>query len=163
MTCATLSPPTVCQAGMGQIAQAAAPALLTTVLGSCIGLAIYHPRSRHGLLAHIVLPASGGRSTPPGKFADVAVPYMLQQLAQLGLCDGTLVVKLAGGANMFGLPAGPMQVGECNITAVEAALAKAKLKVAARHIGGCKGRRVTFDCQTGLYKIEVVGAEIITL
>lgn len=163
MTCATLSPPTVHQAGMGQIAVGAAPDVITTVLGSCIGLALYHPRSRHGMLAHIVLPASSGRTTPPGKFADVAVPHMLQHLAQLGCLDGSLVVKIAGGANMFGLPAGPMQVGECNVKAVEAALANVKLKIAARHVGGNKGRRVTLDLQTGSYKIEVVGAETITL
>jgi chemotaxis protein CheD len=148
---------------MGQIVHAAAPDTLTTVLGSCVGVAIHHPRTRQALLAHIVLPSSTGRATPVGKFADTAIPHMLQQLAELGLHDGTLVVKIAGGANMFGLPAGPMQVGENNVAAVEAALAKAKLKIAARHVGGNKGRRVTFDCQTGLYKIEVVGAEIVTL
>ena len=163
MTCATLAPPTAHSAGMGQIVHAAAPDTLTTVLGSCIGVAIHHPRTRQALLAHVVLPDSTGRTTTAGKFADTAIPQMLKQLAELGLCDGTLIVKIAGGANMFGLPAGPLQVGENNVTAVEAALAKAKLKIAARHVGGTKGRRVTFDCQTGIYRIEVVGAEVVTL
>lgn len=163
MTSATLIQPTAHSAGMGQIVHAAAPDTLTTVLGSCIGVAIYHPRTKQALLAHIVLPASSGRAASAGKFADTAIPEMQKQLAQLGLCDGTVVVKLAGGANMFGIPSGPMQVGEGNIAAVEAALSKAKLKIAARHVGGSKGRRVTFDCQTGIYKVEIVGAEIIVL
>lgn len=163
MTSATLAPPTAHSAGMGLIVHAAAPDTLTTVLGSCVGVAIHHPRTRQALLAHVVLPASGGRPIPAGKFADTAIPQMLKQLAELGIHDGTLIVKIAGGANMFGLPAGPMQVGENNVAAVEAALTKAKLKIAARHVGGNKGRRVTFDCQSGIYKIEVVGSEVVTL
>ncbi|QDU30573.1 Chemoreceptor glutamine deamidase CheD [Anatilimnocola aggregata] len=148
---------------MGKIVLASGPDSITTVLGSCVGVAIYHPRTHHAMLAHVVLPASSGRASLPGKFADTAIPDMLQQLASLGICDNSLIVKLAGGSNMFGLPAGPMQVGESNLVAVEAALTKAKLRVASRHVGGNKGRRVTFDCQTGVYRIEVVGAEVVIL
>jgi len=148
---------------MGKIVLATGPGTITTVLGSCVGIAIFHPRTHQGLLAHVVLPSSSGRVATPGKFADTAVPDMLKQLASLGICDSSLIVKIAGGSNMFGLPAGPMQVGESNLAAVEAALAKAKLRIAGRHVGGNKGRRVTLDCQAGSYRVEVVGADVVIL
>jgi chemotaxis protein CheD len=148
---------------MGKIVLASAPDTITTVLGSCVGVAIYHPRTKQGLIAHIVLPDSGGRATAPGKFADTAVPQMIKDLTTRGICDPSLVVKIAGGSNMFGLPAGPMQVGESNLVAVEAELAKARLRISGRHVGGNKGRRVTLDCQTGMFKVEVVGSEVVVL
>lgn len=163
MSCATLAAPSCHQAGMGKIVMASAPDAITTVLGSCVGVAIYHPRTKQGLLAHIVLPASSGRASMPGKFADTAVPQMLKELASKGIYDPTLVIKIAGGSNMFGLPAGPMQVGESNLVAVEAEMTKAKLRIASRHVGGNKGRRVTLDCQTGMFRVEVVGSEVVIL
>ncbi len=42
--------------GMGQIAARLAPERMKFVLGSCIGLAIYHPRLKTAAMTHIVLP-----------------------------------------------------------------------------------------------------------
>lgn len=49
-------------------------------LGSYIGLApVARTRSTVGL-AHVMLPESQGRVTPPGKFADLTVQALLAQL-----------------------------------------------------------------------------------
>ena len=98
--------------GMGQIVVAEAPTRIVTVLGSCVGVSLYYPRLRLGALGHIVLPRSNGTATNPGKFADTAIPHMLQLLAEHGAKPGALIVKIAGGACMFGA-SGPMQIGRC--------------------------------------------------
>ncbi|RIK77853.1 MAG: chemotaxis protein CheD [Planctomycetota bacterium] len=143
-------------AGMGQAVMGRHAESLVAVLGSCIGVAAYHPRSHVGVLAHVVLPDSNGRSGPPAKFADTAVPYLLELLKAEGVNSTGLTVKIAGGASMFA-SSGPMQVGAANIEAVGAALAKAGLHVAAQHVGGPKGRRVTLDCRTGELRVEIAG------
>ena len=142
--------------GMGQVVVAGQPDCLTAVLGSCIGVAIYHERLRIGALAHVVLPESNGRTTTPGKFADTAIPYMLDLLKQRGAHAPVLVAKLIGGACMFG-GKGPMQVGESNMQAVLKALQAAHVRVAAKDVGGNAGRRVLLDCQTGLLTVNTVG------
>lgn len=58
---------------MGEIAVAGNGDVLRTLLGSCLGVALYERRLRVGALGHIVLPDSLGRTEPPGKFADTAV------------------------------------------------------------------------------------------
>ncbi len=93
--------------GMGQIVVAEAPAELVSVLGSCVGVALYHPRLKVGALAHIVLPKSSGGGAAPGKFADTAIPYMIAELAKAGAARAGLVAKIAGGACMFGV-SGPL-------------------------------------------------------
>jgi chemotaxis protein CheD len=143
--------------GMGQIAVAQAPARLTSVLGSCVGVAMYHPRMHLGCLAHVVLPRASGSVAAPGKFADSAVPHMLQLLEKQGANRGGLVVKICGGACMFNTT-GPLQIGDANIEAVTAVLQAAGLHIAARDVGGTAGRRVALDCSTGQLTVDTAGS-----
>lgn len=145
--------------GMGQIVAARPPNSLSSVLGSCVGVALYHPRSKLGILAHVVLPDSAGREGPPGKFADTAIAAMVKQFAQDGVSANALVARIAGGANMFGSANGPLQIGELNIQAVQKLLEAAKIRLLGQHLGGTKGRRIFFNCETGSVTIEVVGSQ----
>jgi chemotaxis protein CheD len=143
--------------GMGQIAVAQAPGRLTSVLGSCVGVALFHPRLHLGCLAHVVLPRSNGNAAPPGKFADTAIPHMLQLLEKQGANRSGLVAKICGGACMFNT-SGPLQIGDANIEAVTEILEAAGLRVAARDVGGTAGRRITFDCNTGQLTVDTAGS-----
>jgi chemotaxis protein CheD len=141
---------------MGQIVFAEGPQRLKAVVGSCIALVFHHPRLKKGVMAHIVLPDSAGRSGTPGKFADTAIPEMLALLAQHDIPARGLTVKLAGGANMFA-STGPLQIGEANAAAVSKGLGAAGIGIAGQDIGGSRGRRVTFDCDGGIMTIEAAG------
>ena len=141
---------------MGQITADQAPVHFKTVLGSCIGLVLYHPKFKTGAMAHIVLPDSAERGGAPGKFADTAVPHMLQLLKGQGTPVHGLTAKFTGGANMFGCT-GPMKIGDANAEAVSRALKIAGIRVTGQDVGGTKGRRVTFDCSTGEMIIENAG------
>lgn len=150
-------------AGMGQIISGAGGDKLTAVLGSCVGVAIHHPRLRVGALAHVVLPRADGRSGTAGKFADTAVPELIRLLVAEGAPAAGFVAKLAGGANMFGTAPGPMQIGEANAEALKQLLKESKIRLAGEHLGGNKGRRVTFDCETGTLTVEIVGSEPVVI
>ena len=146
--------------GMGQVVLGQAPVRLASILGSCVGVSLYHPRTRQAVLAHVILPDSQGRSlSTPGKFADTAIPHMLKLLGQAGLPAGGLVAKLAGGSNMFGHN-GPLQIGAANGEAAARALAAAGIRVVAQDMGGNQGRRISLDCTTGDIVIEIAGAEV---
>jgi chemotaxis protein CheD len=148
--------------GMGQIVTVAKPELAQAVLGSCIGLTLYHPRIRTGTLAHIVLPDSRGRSGPPGKFADTAIPHMVDLLLAEGANKHGITAKMVGGASMFAAT-GPMQVGSENAVAVKSLLSEMGIGLVGENIGGQKGRRVAFDPTDGSLTIEVVGEQTIVL
>jgi len=148
---------------MGQILVAKDPGQLGSILGSCVGVALYHPRFRVGILAHVVLPDSAERSGPPGKFADKAIPAMIDMLLKENVPKAGLIAKIAGGARMFGKKTGPLQIGQANAQAVEKALETVGIKVSAEDLGGEKGRRVTFDMSNGELKIEVVGRDPVIL
>lgn len=148
--------------GMAQIAVVSSPGLIRAVLGSCVGLVLYHPQRRVAAAAHIVLPSGEGRGGPAGKFANTAIPFMLEQLAGHGAARTGLSAKLAGGSSMFATQ-GPIQIGEANQEAVKTLLAELRIPIAGQHLGGAKGRRISFDASTGLMTIEVVGAPTVVI
>lgn len=148
--------------GMGQVALARPPATLSAVLGSCVGVALYHPRLRLGALAHVVLPQSSGRAGGVAKFADQAIPFMIQELEREGANRSGLVAKITGGACMFGT-GGPLQVGLSNVEAVSKALAAAGIRIVAQDVGGAKGRRAGFDPENGIMTVEIIGCPPRTL
>jgi chemotaxis protein CheD len=125
-------------------------------------LALYHPRLKTGALAHVVLPDSAGRGGSPGKFADTAVPEMLKLLRELGVPTHGLTAKMTGGANMFS-GSGPLQIGDANAAAVARVLEGAGIRLAAKEVGGTKGRRVLFDCNGGTMTVECSGLAARTL
>jgi len=73
---------------MGALGVAQGDQVLRTLLGSCLGLALYDRRLKLGGLAHIVLPkAPAGPCELPGKFVDTAVPALIRKME--ALADGT--------------------------------------------------------------------------
>ncbi len=113
-------------------------------------------------MAHIVLAEKQNRPGSPGKFADTALPHMLELLEARGAVRGRLIAKLAGGSAMFS-GTGPMQIGEANSRAVVRLLREAAIRIAGEDIGGSKGRRITFEPDTGRLTVEIVGQETVIL
>lgn len=149
--------------GMGQIAVFGTPETARAVLGSCVGVTIYDEIAQIAAMAHVVLPRSEGRGpASPGKYADSAIESMCDSLARRGANLRRVVAKIAGGANMFA-GKGPFQIGQQNVEAVRAQLIQRSIRLAAEHLGGEQGRRVTFNPQTNKLAIEIVGQTAILL
>jgi chemotaxis protein CheD len=142
--------------GIGQAVIAAEPARLTTILGSCVAVALYHPQYRVGVLSHVLLPHATGATAYPAKFADTAVPYMLSLLKEHGTHPGALVARFAGGACMFG-DGKFMQIGDTNAQVIAHELDTAGIRIAGRDVGGKLGRRVCFELATGAFVVECLG------
>lgn len=144
---------------MGQIAVARHAGLLRTLLGSCLGVALYDRQYQAAALAHVVLPDSRGESASLGKFADTAIAEMIRLLArQVQDKPLQLTAKIAGGAQMFATVGPAATIGQQNVEAVERHLALRRITIVGRHVGGCQGRRMAFDAATGRVTIDVVGA-----
>ena len=72
--------------GMAQIALVESPVRANSILGSCVALTLFNARLKVGAMSHIVLPESPeGHAGAPGKFADTAVPKMLEYLRGKGV------------------------------------------------------------------------------
>ncbi len=130
------------------------PDSLETLLGSCVGIAVWDRLTKQGGLAHVVLPDSRGSTKLPGKFADTAVAELRRQLLATGAHPSKLTAKITGGATMFGKRT-DRDVGEKNHQAVLEQLRKHGIPVVAEHIGGEKGRMICFSLEDGSVQVSI--------
>lgn len=152
---------TVIAVGLGELKYSKDPksCLTSFSLGSCIGLTMYDRATGFGVMAHIVLPRSNGRTDgPPARYADTAVTNMLKCLASIGIRPGRVSVKMAGGARILSLGAHPgMDIGSQNTMATLESLGACGLAPEARDTGGNYGRTVRLSLADGTMSVLSVG------
>ncbi|MCP4133270.1 MAG: chemotaxis protein CheD [bacterium] len=145
--------------GIADIGVAESPDVLRTILGSCIGVCLYDPESKKGGLCHIMLPAQRSNTSSPKKYADTAIPMLIEELEKIGAQTGKLVAKIAGGATMFKLSENSIMadIGRNNSNKVKEILTERNIKLLAEDVGGDYGRTIDFFIETGEVKIKSIG------
>ncbi|MBC2581612.1 chemotaxis protein CheD [Clostridium sp. DJ247] len=151
--------------GIADMNTASSPDKIITVgLGSCIGIAIYDKTKFLGGLAHIMLPDSTqfNNVNNPLKFADLAIPLLIEKIEKIGGNRRTLKAKIAGGASMFNFSdkSMVMDIGNRNSIAVKNELKKYSIPIIAEDVGGNNGRTMIFDTSDGIVLIKTVGIGI---
>ncbi|MGI6093284.1 MAG: chemotaxis protein CheD [Veillonellaceae bacterium] len=153
--------PELIKVGMADYKVAKNPAsLISYGLGSCVGIALYDSITKVGGLAHIMLPDSTqARSAEnPAKFADTALPLMVDDMIRLGASKSRIIAKIAGGAQMFTFANATniMRVGERNTEAVRTVLKKIDIRIVAEDTGGNYGRTVELKLDSGVYRVKTI-------
>lgn len=142
--------------------------LIATGLGSCIGLTMYDYVKNIAGMVHIVLPDSeiaGKESNLPGKYANTAIPDLLEKMINMGATKDKIIVTMAGGAQMFSIEKGSnvLNIGMRNIIATKIALGRENLNVQAQNTGGNLGRTMRIEVTTGIVYVKSIGNPEIVL
>ncbi len=83
------------------------PALVCTVLGSCISVTFFSPRLKVGAICHGLLPACKKEKACTGNCADglryveCSIKRMTRKFTALGILNSEIEVKVFGGADMI--------------------------------------------------------------
>jgi chemotaxis protein CheD len=145
--------------GLGDLFVSRAEDLVAYSLGSCVGICLWDPFAKVAAMAHVVLPtAPAGHVNLPGKFGDTAVPAMLEALMRAGAQKSRLQCKIAGGAAVLAIGGGGSlpKIGDRNVEAVKAALAKVHLRILGEQTGGNQGRTVRLEPPSGRVLVRTV-------
>jgi chemotaxis protein CheD len=143
-------------------------------LGACVAVCIYDPTLKVAGLAHIVAPRQqsytdaaaakiAGRS--PAKFADTAIPMLIDSIDRAGGRRTNLRAAIVGGAAIFGSIAGPsalpsgLEIGDRNITATIEELTSHDIMLCGAAVGGNCGRTVMFRVCDGAVIVKPIGGE----
>ncbi len=129
------------------------PDILETLLGFCVGIAVWDERSGCGGLAHALLPDRQGKVASPGKFIDTAILELKNRLLEQGASPYSLRAKVAGGAVMFGKST--ESIGTKNCEAALRHLQQQKIRVVAEHLGGDMGRVIRFSLKDWSVEVEM--------
>jgi len=125
---------------------------ISTLLGSCVSITLWHPRRRIGGMCHYMLTERTRPEHAPldGRFAAEAFELFLRKVGAAGTHPAEYQAKLFGGANMLdGLPGGAMDIGPRNVAYGRQLLAAQNVTLMAEHVGGSGRRKLHFDLWTG--------------
>jgi chemotaxis protein CheD len=153
---------------MGEASASTTPAdvLACIGLGSCIGLALVDRAPGVAALAHVMLPESSLPDPPqPHKYADLAVPALVDLALARGALLARLEAALVGGAAMFDFGGIGQDIGARNEVAIRRELDRLGVPVRAAATGGGKGRtvRVTLGSDITITVREAGGHEELLL
>lgn len=145
--------PAVVSLRPGHIHFANEPAVVATVLGSCVSVTMHCARLGIGAICHALFPAGiPAEEIEPFRYVDRSIEAMAAWLYRVGARRGEIEVKLFGGAGALwsveGAPAS-LNVGRSNVDSALRTLASHGLRVAARDVGGTFGRKIYFLPHTG--------------
>ena len=147
--------------GIAQVVLGDSTTTLRTILGSCVGICIYDKVAKKGALAHVLLPEDSTKSNNREKFAETAVPYMVELLTKEGCKAPNMIAKIAGGASMFQFAASFAlgNIGDKNVETTLKMLERFKIPVLEQDVGGNLGRVIDFNIADGSLKVKAGGKE----
>jgi len=122
--------------------------LVTTVLGSCVSVCLWHAEAQVGGINHYLLPLWNGDGLPTPKYGNVAILRLIEKVRGLA-GDGKLIAKVFGGASMWEQSSGALAVGERNVELALRILEEQKIKIAGMDVHGGMGRKIIFDTESG--------------
>ena len=154
--------------GMADLNLCMPPDMITTLgLGSCVGIVLYDVRTKISGMVHVMLPDSTkiNNNSNKAKFADTGITELMRQMQSKGAQKGSIIAKIAGGAQMFAFSANNdmLRVGQRNVEATREQLAKMNIRIVAADVGDSYGRTIEFYPETGALLIKSVGKQIRTL
>jgi chemotaxis protein CheD len=111
-------------------------------------------------MVHVVLPQSqtDKKGELPGKFADTAIPAIVQKMVEMGASASRLKAAIAGGAQLFQFGvSSSLDVGARNAEAVIRALHDAGIPLLAKDVGGSVGRTLRLVSDNGMVAVRTIG------
>lgn len=136
--------------------------LLITTVGSCVAIGLWDGDGIGGL-AHIMLPEFDGKTELTGKYADTAIPAMVEKMNNFGANIDNLHAKIAGGAQMFSFPSSNLSIGQRNVQKVKEVLKEMGIEVRGEDVGSNHGRTIEFYTAEGKMLIKQSNMVILEL
>lgn len=127
------------------------PAIIHTVLGSCVAVCLYDPYQGIGGMNHMLLPGKAdlNKFDVSARYGVNAMELLINRMMNLGVERKKLVAKVFGGAHMISSIARENGVGDKNVAFAMEFLKQEKIKVLSSDVGRTDSRKILFYTDTG--------------
>ncbi|MBC7740966.1 MAG: response regulator [Bdellovibrionaceae bacterium] len=115
---------------------------ITTILGSCVSVALHDPQKKITGLCHYLI---GRLKDTPGsilRYGDQAIPILIDEMISLGANPKALVAKVYGGAKVIENSPLGTGIGQENILVAREVLNKKRIPIISEDTGGLLGRKL---------------------
>ena len=125
------------------------PAVVYTLLGSCIAVGLRDPVMRVGGLNHFMLPASSDGEPSSSRYGVQAMELLINACMKQGADRARLEAKVFGGGHVLRIRESADNVPRSNIRFALEFLQIENIPVVSRDVGGYVGREIFFYTDTG--------------
>ena len=140
----------------GQFIITSVPALISTVLGSCVSVCLWDKESHIGGLNHYLLPGNESDEMGNANRGLTATTLLVHSMLNRNVKLENLEAKVFGGCNSLYRNNDIFKVGERNITMALEVLKSFDIPVVAKHVGGSFGRKIVFNTSTGKVRMRIL-------
>jgi two-component system chemotaxis response regulator CheB len=119
--------------------------IISTLLGSCVAVAIHDPTTGIGGLNHYLLPEVMPNESPNTRYGEFAIPFLIDECVRLGANRGKLQAKIYGGGNVISISSLGEGIGKRNIEIAEQTLKKAGIPILERNVAGESARTIKLN------------------
>lgn len=135
----------------GQLCFGDQAACVRTLLGSCVGITLWHPLRRLGGMCHVLLPSRRPlHARPDARFADEAIECLVEAIDRAGTAPAQYRTGLYGGADTMPDRVGvKLNVGQRNIEAAYLLLDRHGFELAEVDVGDQVPRHLELHLQSG--------------
>ena len=140
-------------------------------IAASLVVVLYDVMNKVGGVAHVILPestinAQSSDQEGEAKYADLAIPKLVNDFTEQGGDLSSAIVRIVGGAQLFNFGGGSgnvLNIGARNAVAVKTALSRHGLAVDKEEIGGNKTRSLVFNLMDGKVTVKAIGGQEIVL
>lgn len=141
----------------GEFWASTGPEMISTVLGSCVSIALFDPIAGVGGMNHFMLAKDtnmdidGSRDKHLGRFGEYAMEMLVSDMEKKGAVFSRCTAKVFGGGNIFNTATpegGKVLVGDANIKFAFEYLKAHGIEVKSSDTGGTLPRKIFFDPTT---------------
>ena len=133
----------------GQLYVSKKPAVVKTVLGSCVSVCLWDGALKIGGINHYMHPYWDGNGLATPQYGNVAMKGLVDAMAMAGCVRNNMIAKVFGGASLLGRPHPVLNVGKRNLEICQSYLGGCGIEVVVQDTGGHAGRTLLFFTSTG--------------
>lgn len=132
-----------------------------TLLGSCVSITLWHPRTRVGAMSHFLLSGRSGEKRLNGRYGEDSLELMLAKLRAMGVHPKECEAKIFGGGAMFAADGSIKlkDIGRSNGNAARTMLVSRGIPIVSQSLFGTGYRKIMFDVGTGDVWMRHVGLD----
>jgi chemotaxis protein CheD len=136
---------------IGEYHASSEPAVIHTVLGSCVAVCLLDPVNQIGGMNHILLPgrADMNHFDDAARYGINAMELLINRIMGLGGDRRQLIAKVFGGAHVVPAISKENGVGRKNAVFVLQFLKNERIRIINKDLGGHESRKVYFHTDTG--------------
>lgn len=133
---------------MGEVYASREPCVISTVVGSCIAVALWDPQVRVGGLTHFVVPPLDDAEEAT-RFGTQAMDLLVCAMMKQGADRRRLTATIVGAAHLLTIDEGDAGPAQRNLRFIRSFIQRDGFPLVAEEVGGHAPRRFRFETDTG--------------